>query len=299
MKKKFLILSCFLQSIVLFSQSDLLAELELESEPEIQFVKHSWKSPYLINAYTTETERKGVLDFRISHRFGNLAGENGGGHTLFGLDQASNIRFSFDYGITEDFQIGFGRSKTQEHLDFLLKYKLLKQTKNGIPISIAVLSNSGFTPKRDPNGYFSKIAHRFMFINQFVIGRKFNDNFSLLTNISHFHKNLVIQKANQVLPRDQNDLFVLGFGVRYKLNRKLSLVGEYNHTFGAFRNSKDIEYYHPLSLGIELETGGHVFHINLSNSSGLIYQDLLDSGVDSYLEGEIKLGFTISRFFVL
>ena len=297
--KNFMLQLVVFQSLGLFSQSDLLAELESNLEPEIQFVKSSWKSPYLINAYTTETERKGVLDFRISHRFGNLAGENGGGHTLFGLDQASNIRFSFDYGVTEDFQIGFGRSKTKEHLDFLLKYKLLKQKKEGMPISAAVLSNSAFTPKRDPNEYFSKIAHRLMFINQLVIGRKFSDNLSLLTNISHFHKNLVVQKANQDLPRDQNDLFLLGLGVRYKLNRKFSLVGEYNHTFGAYRNSKEIEYYHPLSLGIELETGGHVFHINLSNSSGLIYQDLLDSGVDSYRDGEIKLGFTISRFFVI
>ena len=129
--KKFLLRLFILSGASLFSQDDLLAELELESEPEIQFVKATWKSPYLINVYTTETERKGILDFRISHRFGNLAGESGGGHSLFGLDKASNIRFSFDYGVTEDFQIGIGRSKTNEHLDFLLKYKLLKQKKEG------------------------------------------------------------------------------------------------------------------------------------------------------------------------
>ena len=297
--KKFLLRLFILSGASLFSQNDLLAELELESEPEIQFVKATWKSPYLINVYTTETERKGILDFRISHRFGNLAGESGGGHSLFGLDKASNIRFSFDYGVTEDFQIGIGRSKTNEHLDFLLKYKLLKQKKEGMPISAVVLSNAAFTPKRDPNEYFSKITHRVMYINQLVVGRKFNDNFSLLINLSHFHKNLVIQKADKNLPRDKNDLFSLGLGTRYKLNRKLSLVGEYNYTFEEFRNSKEIEYFHPLSLGIELETGGHVFHINLSNSAGLIFQDLLDSGVDNWQDGEIKLGFTISRFFTI
>ena len=110
---------------------------------------------------------------------------------------------------------------------------------------------------------------------------------------------LLFQKADKNLPRDKNDLFSLGLGTRYKLNRKLSLVGEYNYTFEEFRNSKEIEYFHPLSLGIELETGGHVFHINLSNSAGLIFQDLLDSGVDTWQDGEIKLGFTISRFFTI
>ncbi len=299
MKRLFFI--CFFAgSVSSFAQDDLLAGLEEENQSEEkEFVKNTWKSPYLINAYTTETERKGVLDFRISHRFGNIAGESGGGHSLYGIDQASNIRFSFDYGVTDDFQIGFGRSKTNEHIDLLLKYKFLKQQKGTMPISAVILSNTAFTPKNDPNEYITKVAHRFSNINQLIIGSKVNDKLSLLSNLSHFHKNLVIQKADAELPRDQNDLFSIGVGGRYRLTRKLSLVGEYNYTFGEYRNSSEIEYYHPLSLGIELETGGHVFHINLSNSSGLIYQDLLDAGVGSWNDGEIKLGFTISRFFAI
>lgn len=301
--KKFLSLALVAFTSVVFAQDDLLAQLESEDDQsaEKEIIKASWKSPYLINGHTTETERKGVLDFRIAHRFGNLTGDAGGSHSLFGLDQASNIRFSFDYGVTDDFTVGLGRSKTNEHIDFFLKYKLLKQKKNGLPFSLVAVSNTAYTPKKDPNGYISKAAHRYYFSNQLILGSKITEYFSGLINVTHLHKNLVIQKADAALPRDNNDLFALGMGARCKLTRKLALVGEYNFTFGEYRNnnSRDFKYYHPLSLGIELETGGHVFHINLSNSAGLINQDLLDAGVDSWMDGDIKLGFTISRFFAI
>lgn len=301
--RNLLVLALIIYSTAVYAQEDLLAKLESEEEKstEKEIIKHTWKSPYLINAHTTETERKGVLDFRIAHRFGNLAGNSGGVHSLFGLDQASNIRFSFDYGFTDDFTVGLGRSKTKEHIDFLLKYKLFKQKKNGLPFSLIALSNIAYTPKKDPNNYIFKTAHRFFFANQLVLGSKVTDYFSGLINVTHLHKNLVVQKTDESLPRDNNDLFALGVGARCKLTRKLAIVGEYNHTFGEFRNrnSENFKYYHPLSLGIELETGGHVFHINLSNSAGLINQDLIDTGVDSWIDGDIKLGFTISRFFAI
>ena len=282
-----------------YGQDDMLADLEAEADQEVNYVRATWKSPMLINSYTTETERKGVLDFRISHRFGNILGQSGGGHTLFGLDQASNIRFSFDYGITEELQVGVGRSKTNENIDVTMKYKFLKQKKESTPITAVVLINSAFTPKDDPSGYISKVSHRFSFINQLIIGSKLTSKLSFLLNVSHFHKNLIVQNLDLSIPREQSDLLSLGFGTRYRITKKLAIVGEYNYTFGELRNSNKYEYYHPFSCGIELETGGHVFHINLSNSAGLIYQDLLDTSSDSWIDGEFKLGFTISRFFTL
>ena len=139
---------------IVFAQEEMLAVLENESDEEVTYVRATWKSPVLINAYTTETERKGVLDFKISHRFGNIGGSSGGGHSLYGLDRASNIRFSFDYGVTEDFQIGTGRSKTNENIDFSLKYKFLKQKSQFMPITAVIISNTAFTPKKDLDGYF-------------------------------------------------------------------------------------------------------------------------------------------------
>tara|TARA_Y100000589_G_scaffold29326_1_gene24463 strand:+ start:33792 stop:34685 length:894 start_codon:yes stop_codon:yes gene_type:complete len=295
---RFLLVFLFCSKIS-FGQNDMLAILEAEADNEVSFVRSTWKSPMLINSYTTETERKGVLDFKISHRFGNIGGQSGGGHSLFGLDRASNIRFSFDYGVTEEFQIGIGRSKTNENIDGLLKYKFLKQKKGSTPITAVILSNTAFTPKRDPSGNFSKIAHRFSFINQVIIGSKLNNKLSVLFSVSHYHQNLVVQSVGFNGLKEVNDLFSIGCGARYRITRKLSVVGEYNNTLGELRNSINYKYDHPLSCGIELETGGHVFHINLSNSSGLIFQDLLDTESDSWGDGEFKLGFRISRFFSL
>ncbi|MAW64739.1 MAG: hypothetical protein CMD18_00930 [Flavobacteriales bacterium] len=294
-----IVLLFFFLTDFIFAQEDMLATLEAELDEEVTYVRATWKSPVLINAYTTETERKGVLDFKISHRFGNVGGSYGGGHSLYGLDKASNIRFSFDYGITEKFQIGIGRSQTEENIDGLVKYKFLKQKKASTPVTAVILSNTAFTPKKDLDGHFSKVAHRFSFINQLVIGSKLSRKVSVLLSISHFHKNLVVQNASYNGLKEENDAFSLGCGTRYRITKKLSFVGEYNHTLGEFRNSKNYDYYHPFSCGVEIETGGHVFHINLSNSSGLIFQDLLDTGVDSWSKGEFKLGFRISRFFVL
>jgi hypothetical protein len=293
------VLLCSFFTKIVFSQEDILSALETELYEEISYVRATWKSPVLINAYTTETERKGILDFKISHRFGNVGGSSGGGHSLYGLDKASNIRFSFDYGITENFQIGIGRSQTEENIDGLVKYKFLKQKKASTPVTAVILSNTAFTPKKDLDGHFSKGAHRFSFINQLVIGSKLSRKVSVLLSISHFHKNLIVQNPGYNGLKEENDVLSLGCGTRYRITKKLSFVGEYSHTLGELRNSNNYEYYHPLSCGIEIETGGHVFHINLSNSSGLIFQDLLDTGVDSWAKGEFKLGFRISRFFVL
>lgn len=299
MMRFFGVLAFLLCVKISFGQDDMLAILEADSDKEVSYVRATWKSPMLINAYTTETERKGVLDFKISHRFGDIGGQSGGGHSLFGLDRASNIRFSFDYGVTEEFQVGIGRSKTNENIDGLLKYKFIKQKKGSTPITAVILSNTAFTPKRDLSGNFSKIAHRFSFINQLVIGSKLNNKLSVLFSVLHFHKNLVVQNVSYNGLKEENDVFSLGCGMRYRITKKLSFVGEYNHTLGELRNSNKYAYYHPLSCGIELETGGHVFHINLSNSSGLIFQDLLDAESDSWGDGEFKLGFRISRFFSL
>lgn len=286
-----------------FSQDDLLAGLEAEDSaaaPEVVFIKNTWKAPYLINFHTTETERKGVLDFRISHRFGNMVGPGAGGHSLFGLDQASNIRFSFDYGITDDLQVGLGRSSMNEHIDLLVKYKLLKQAKNKMPISMVLLNSTALTPKKDVNDYFDKFAHRLSFVNQIIVGSKVNNKFSVMLNASHFHRNLIIQQPIEVDgPDDVNSLFVAGAAARYRLTKKLAIVGEYSYVFSEFRRSDNYNFNQPLSLGVEIETGGHVFHINLSNSAGLIQQDLYNTGIDNWADGEIKLGFTISRFFAI
>ena len=186
----------------------------------------------------------------------------------------------------------------EENIDGLMKYKFLKQNKNGMPLSLLGMASVAFTPKEDVLDYYSNVAHRFSYYNQIIISSKLNYWLSGLLNVSHFYRNLIVQSADLSLPRDVNGIFGIGLGIRTKLTRKLSLVGEYSYSFNELRNS-EYQYSHPLSLGVEIETGGHVFHINLSNSAGLIGQDLINKGPDNWLDGEFKLGFTISRVFAI
>lgn len=284
-----------------FGQLDLLAALEEEAEEQIDSTKievsSTWKSTYLINFHTTETEGKGALDFRIAHRFGDVGSAAGGPHTLYGFDQSTNIRFSFDYGITNKLQVGFGRSKYQENLDGFVKYKLLSQKLKGMPFSLVAVSAATLTPQKDILDYYSKFAHRMTFANQIILGSRLSDRFSILANINHVHQNLVVQSSDSNVPRDANDLLSFGIAGRAKVTKKMALVAEYAYTFGDYRNSDEVKYYHPFSCGVEIETGGHVFHINASNSPGLTYQDLTIQNPSNWLDGSFKLGFTISRTF--
>lgn len=299
--KRFLAFLFCAFTMVGYGQSDLLAGLEEEADEQTDSteieVLATWKNTYLINFHTTETEGKGSLDFRIAHRFGNVGSAEGGAHTLYGFDQSTNIRFSFDYGVTEKFQVGVGRSKYQENIDGFLKYKILSQKLKGMPLSLVWVSSASLTPKKDLLGYFDKFAHRMIYANQLIIGSKLNRRFSVMANLNHVHQNLVINSYDTAVPSDENDLFSIGIAGRAKLTKKVALVAEYAHTFGAYRNSSEIVYYQPFSCGVEIETGGHVFHINASNSPGLTYQDLTAQNPSNWLDGEFKLGFTISRVF--
>ena len=241
--------------------------------------------------------RKKTLEFRITHRFGNVElGESGGSHTLWGLDNASNIRFSFDYGLTDKLSIGIGRSKTAEHIDGNLKYRFLEQKSKGSPISIAYYANAAVSPTANvPQDDF---VNRWSYTHQIIIASKLNSAISLEVLPTFVHRNFVNQTV--LHPEngsvDQNDLFALGFAGRFKITKRTAFVIDYFLPFSEFRDSRN-DFYDPLGVGVEIETGGHVFHINITNSAGIIENDFLPSTRSAWDEGEYKLGFNISRVF--
>lgn len=280
------------------SQEDLL-ELMGENEASNEKVFATFKALKVINAQTNETVKKRVLDFRITHRFGNIGSQSGGGHTLWGFDNASNIRFSFDYGISDRLQIGIGRSKTMEHLDGSIKYKLLEQSTNSMPISVTLFSITAFTPERNIDDRYKKFEHRLSYVHQIIIARKFTDRLSLALLPTYSHRNLVdnfVNPANNAF--ETNDIYSIGVAGRIKLTHRTILVADYFYNFSDYRiNNPNRAYYNPLSIGIEIETGGHVFHLNLSNSAGIIENDFIPNTRDSWRNGGYKFGFNISRVF--
>lgn len=295
--KHYLALILSILSITAFAQDDLLDMLnseETETAPER--VAYTFKATKLINANTIETTKKKTLDFRITHRFGDMQiGEPIGKHTVWGLDNASNIRFSFDYGLTDNISLGIGRSKTNEHIDMSLKFKFLHQVEKGMPISAAYYTNAAISPVANiPNDEF---ANRWSYVHQLIIASKITRGISLEILPTLVHRNYV---TNEVNPEngsvDENDLFALGLGGRFKVSKRVSFVIDYFLPFSEFRTSSN-DYYHSLGLGVEIETGGHVFHINVTNSEGIIENDYIPNTRSNWGDGEYKLGFNISRVF--
>ena len=278
------------------AQDDLLEMINSESEAKPEKVSYTFKAIKLINANTIETTKKKTLDFRITHRFGNMKlGESEGKHSLWGLDNAPNIRFSFDYGVTDKLSIGIGRSKTMEHIDMNLKYRFLDQKKGGLPITAAYFTNAAFSPIENIPG--DNFENRWSYTHQLIIASKISRGISLEILPTLVHRNYVLANINAENGSvDENDLFALGFGGRFKISKRVAFVMDYFLPFSEYRTSSN-DYYHSLGLGVEIETGGHVFHINVSNSAGIIENDYLTNTRGNWGDGEYKLGFNISRVF--
>lgn len=294
-------------SLVVSAQDDVMKELEeqVKTETNNEKVIATFKANKVVNAHSCETVKGKTLDFRITHRFGNIveqASGTGGFHQFYGLDVATDIRFSLDYGITNRIQVGIGRSRQYENIDGTLKIKLFEQTVNNkVPLTLVWYSNAAYTPRRDIDSLYYKnnIIHRFSFTHQLIIARKFGSRLSLQLIPTLNHRNVIKQFINDSNgSTETNTLFFLGAAGRFKITHSWALVADYFHAFDKFRtgNTK-MPYYAPLGIGVELETGGHVFTINLTNSSGIIENAFLPYSNESWSTGAFKFGFNISRVF--
>ena len=282
---RFFFLSALLFSGSLFAQDDLFSLLE--EEDAVQEVYATFKGTRVINGQSIELPAKGDLQFVIEHRFGTL---NSGAYELWGLDQ-SQIRMSFDYGITNNLAIGLARNSFQKTFESSLKAKLVKQKmENGSPISItsynAVFANSLRWINPDRENLFSS---RLSYVHQVMIARKFNQNLSIQLTPSYIHRNLVETNAMK------NDYMAMGLGGRYKLSKRISINAEYFYQL----NRPQENFTNSLSIGFDIETGGHVFQLHITNSQGMFERAFIGETTGKWSEGDIYFGFNISRVFDL
>lgn len=291
-------------SISSFAQDDLLDMLEEESDANNNAVIFAtWKTMRLVNIHSTEMVKKNALDFRVTHRFGNMGAESGGGgHTLYGLDNSSDIRISFDYGITEKWQIGVGRSKYKELIDLSTKYKILSQKEKKAPLTIVAFGAASITPQKDPDSRYNEWQNRMTYFAEVLFARKFGQRLSIEVAPGIIHRNMVtkvIDGEGNVLT-DENTNFTLGAGARFMITKRVGIIVDYVHTFSDFRASyKPQNFYDPFGIGVEIETGGHVFHLTLTNAPAIIENAYATETTDSWAKGGVKLGFNISRVFQL
>jgi hypothetical protein len=273
--------------------------LEAETTEELgnEKVKATFKTQKLVSAQTIETVKAKTLDFRVAHRFGSLGLYDI--HGLYGFDYSDDIRISFDYGITDNLQVGVARSKRNGLVDGSIKYRPLTQTTNNkIPVSVAFMGQMGFTPQRDPDSLYLKTAHRFSYTYQMIIARKFGPKVSVELIPTINHRNIVRKYVNTENndAEETNTMFALGAGGRFKITQRTAILIDYFYIFSPYRQNNSA-FSNPLGIGIEVETGGHVFHATVTNAAGIVESNFLPNTTESWKGLGIKLGFNISRVF--
>ncbi len=274
----------------IFAQNDLLSLVDATSENKKEYVSNAFKSSRVVNGHSMEFIGKGVMDVRILHRFGSV---NSGFNNLFGLDNA-NMRFGFDYGVSKNLTVGVGRSNVNKEWDGFIKFRPIWQAKGGSwpsPVSVVLVTGATITtmPWTDParKNYFTS---RMAFYNEIIIGRKFNDIFSMQISPTFVHRNIV------PLSSDANNVYALGVGARLKLSKRTAFVVDYHYIAKGL--DKTI-YQDPLSVGFDIETGGHVFQLHFSNSTGMNEKEFITNTTNSWGKAEIRFGFNLSRVFTV
>ncbi len=293
-KSKFLLpgILVFLISLHLTAQDvDLDALLEEATGSETEYVYATFKSTRIVSGHSIERMKEGQLDFRISHRFGRI---NGGAYEFWGLDQA-NIHFGLEYGITDWMMVGIGRGTYEKTYDGFLKFTLFRQSKGKVnmPVSISYLASVAINTLKWEGPGELNFWDRVSYVHQLLVARKFNERFSLELNPTYVHRNMVTTEL------DPNDLWSIGMGARFKITKRLSINAEYYYVIPPLNDYRSQKTYNPLSIGMDIETGGHVFQIHLTNSLAMIEKGFIGETTGNWLDGDIHLGFNLSRVFSL
>ncbi len=268
------------------SASDLLDE---EVSEQVDFATGTFKASRIINGHSVEQPARGELEFRISHRFGQVSG---GFYEYFGLDEAT-IHFSLEYSPIDRLTLGLGRSNYKKTYDGFVKLKIVRQKSGSqsFPFSITYLGSTELTTLKNEIPDY-EFYHRLSYVNQILIARKFGERLSLQITPTFVHRNLTDE------PGIPNDTYALGTGGRIKITKRLTFNAEWFAVFN-LPEGEDYSFTMPLSLGFDLETGGHVFQIMVTNSQAMREAAFITETQGSWLDGDLHLGFNISRMFNL
>ncbi len=266
------------------AQEDLLKEIDTLSDAN-ESVVVAFKSLKIVNLESTKLAAKGDLYLVIAHRFGYI---DKGFEDFFGLDEA-NTRIQFVYGLTNGITIHASRSGFQKTYEVAAKYRLAVQNKQGFPFDIVGFNSLAINSELEKTTLPKlEFTDRLAYVNQIIISRKFNENLSLEIAPTHFHQNYVANNSQD------NSQFALGLGGRYKFSKRWSFNIDYAAHLNRASNSG---FKNPLSIGFDLETGGHVFQMHFTNSQAMHESGYLGNTTGSWNEGQIAFGFNLIRVF--
>jgi len=252
-----------------------------------EYVSGTFKSTRLINGHSVETTPKGVMDLRISHRFGTL---NNGAYQLFGLDNAT-MRLGFDFGLSDRLMVGVGRSTFEKTFDAFFKLKILRQSTGSVnmPFTLDFVPTVALkTLKWDDTSQKNYFSSRLFYANQLIIGRKFSNSLSLQLMPTYIHRNLAARIS------DPHDILAVGIGGSQRITKHTSFNIEYYYLLPG---NKLPGSTNALSVGFDIQTGGHVFQLHITNSTGMTERQFISENTGTWGHGDILFGFNISRVF--
>ena len=271
-------------SIMLYSQEDLLSEIDTDIDTPV-YASAVFKGLKVINFESTKLVAKGGFNFIVSHRFGTV---KNGFENLFGLDEAVT-HLNFVYGISDHFNVSASRSSNQKIYELATKFRLARQQEGKLPFTLAaytsVLANTALDTDNLPKLRFE---HRLSYVGQLIISRKLTKELSLLVSPTFFHDNYVLDDSQE------NSQYAVAFGGRYKLGARWSINMEYGMHLN--RSSTSL-YNNPFSIGVDLETGGHVFQLHFTNSQSMNTNGVFGTSTGDWAEGDVYFGFNLARSF--
>ncbi|MBB4807521.1 hypothetical protein HNP38_002827 [Chryseobacterium defluvii] len=279
MTKTFLFLSVLLSGLA-YSQEDLLKDIDTLKTTENS--QPAFKALQVVTGQSTKLSAKNEWYIVVAHRFGDISD---GFKTFFGLDDAST-KLGVIYGATDGISLSLSRETNMKTFEGAAKYRLVKQGDN-FPLDIVGYNVIAVNTDLDKDNYpHLKFGDRLSYLTQALISRRFNDKLSLQLTPSYVHKNLYDPNI------EDKDQFLAGLGGRYKISKRVSVNAEYfvnfdNHSF----------YKNPLSLGVDIETGGHVFQLLFTNSQLNSDIGYLTNVTGDWGKGNIFFGFNLYRVF--
>lgn len=291
--------------LALWAQEDLLSELESEHSETTQYAFATWKGTKVVNLQTNELPGKGTLQYTILHRFG--AFNNDFFHNFMGLDNAQ-VRLTLDYSPLPWLNLGLGHTGFRKTYDGFAKYRLLRQSKGGVnmPVSITGFSSAYYTAERVADDIDRNFGRRMTYVHELIIARKFSQNFSAQIVPTLIHTNLSKRAA------DNNTQIAIGLAARYKISPMHAITVEWvpvlnpNQYPDLSENPLALpdavpftNFTNALSVGIDIETGGHVFQLFVTNTLGTAEPWAFTQNQGSWLNGDLHFGFNISRVFTM
>lgn len=289
MPKKYYLCVVFslLSLTVMQAQDDLLDELDKETKPETQFELPAFKAMKIGNLQSTKVADKGDLYMYVSHRFGTL---QNGLKTFFGFDDA-NTKIQLVYGFWEGVQLGISRESLGQTYAGSIKVRLAKQS-DKMPFNFVAYATANRNTQLSETQYpFLKSGDRMSYATQLLISRRFSKSFSFLVAPSYIRQNL--QNLNLTGANNHNQ-FAMGLGGRLKVSKRMSINMDYAYNFN--RDSKSL-FNDPLTIGVDIETGGHVFQLLFSNAQSTNEPGFLSNAEGDWGDGNIFFGFNIVRVF--